>query len=99
MLLSHLLKNVPHSEINENVNVTSIVSDSRQVTEGCVFVCIKGENFDSHILADDVLKRGAVAIIVQCDLEIPEQVVVEDTKKPLLICVPNFTTILIKSSK
>ncbi|MBQ8783913.1 MAG: UDP-N-acetylmuramoyl-L-alanyl-D-glutamate--2,6-diaminopimelate ligase [Clostridia bacterium] len=90
MLLSHLLKNVPHSEIKENVNVTSIVSDSRQVTKGCVFVCIKGENFDSHTLARDVLNDGAVAVIVQSDLEIPEQIIVEDTKKALALMCAEF---------
>ena len=83
MLLSHLLKNVPCSEIKNNVNVTSIVSDSRKVTDGCVFVCSKGENFDSHVLAQDVCRRGAVAVVVQFDVGIPEQIIVEDTKKAL----------------
>ncbi len=90
MLLSHLLKNISHSEICRNVNVTSIVSDSRQVTEGCVFVCIKGESFDSHILAQDVCRRGAVAVVVQEDAGIPEQIIVDDTRKTLALMCGEF---------
>lgn len=90
MLLSHLLKNIHHSDITDNVNVTSIVSDSRQVVDGCAFVCVKGEHFDSHTIAEDVIKRGAVAVIVQTDLGIPEQVMVDDTKKALALMCAEF---------
>lgn len=90
MLLSHLLKSVSHSEITENVNVSSIVSDSRQVTEGCVFVCIRGEKFDSHILAHDVIRRGAVAVVVQWDVGVSNQIIVDDTKKALAVMCAEF---------
>lgn len=90
MLLSHLLKSVPHSEIAENVNISSIVSDSRKIEQGCAFVCIKGQNFDSHLLASEVLRKGAAVVIVQRDLGISGQVIVPDTKKALALMCSEF---------
>lgn len=90
MLLSHLLKNISHSEIKENVNITSIVSDSRQVTPGCVFVCIRGENFDSHLVAHEVLNGGAVAVIVQWDAGVDNQIIVENTRQALAMMCAEF---------
>ncbi len=87
MLLSHLLKNIENSGFNENINVTSIIYASDQVTPGCLFVCISGQNFDSHLLAHEVHRRGAAAVIVQRDVGLESQIIVNDTKKALaLIC-------------
>ncbi len=90
VLLSHLLKNVKHSEIINNVNVTSIVSDSDKVSQGSVFVCIRGQKFDSHLIAHDVLRRGAVAVVVQWDVGLPEQIIVPDTKQAFALMCAEF---------
>ncbi len=42
---------------------TDVTHDSRQVREGTVFVAIKGSTMDGHRFIDDVLRRGAAAII------------------------------------
>lgn len=44
---------------------SSLIYDSRKVEEGCVFVCIKGANFDAHDVAEDAAKRKAAAIVME----------------------------------
>ncbi len=90
MLLSHLLKNVEHSEIKKDVEVTEIVSNSKKVIKGCVFVCASGQNFDSHILAADVERRGAVAVIAQKETDAKNQVLVDDTQEALALMCSEF---------
>jgi UDP-N-acetylmuramoyl-tripeptide--D-alanyl-D-alanine ligase len=43
--------------------LTQICSDSRAVVPGAVFVCLVGENTDGHLYMEDVLAKGAVAVV------------------------------------
>ncbi|MFD2923324.1 UDP-N-acetylmuramoyl-L-alanyl-D-glutamate--2,6-diaminopimelate ligase [Halobacillus naozhouensis] len=43
--------------------VSSIVYDSREATNGSVFICIKGEHHDGHLFIEQALGRGAKAIV------------------------------------
>lgn len=45
--------------------VSSVVTDSRQVVAGSVFVAIKGERVDGHSFAAGAIKDGAIAAVVQ----------------------------------
>ncbi len=54
-----------HRHIGHSVLIDDVVTDSRKVTPGCLFVAIKGEKFDAHDFLDDVVKQGAAAIVVQ----------------------------------
>lgn len=47
----------------ENVEVNAVVIDTRKVTEGCLFVCIKGERFDGNDFAEQALAAGAAAVL------------------------------------
>lgn len=50
----------------------SVVStDSRQITEGCIFFALKGERFDGNRYALEALDRGASYAVVD-DPELPE---------------------------
>ena len=64
---------------------TTVVSDSRQVGEGSVFVAIKGERVDGHDFVAGVAGAGAVAAIVEH--KVPEaaiaQIVVADSVRAL----------------
>jgi UDP-N-acetylmuramoyl-tripeptide--D-alanyl-D-alanine ligase len=40
-----------------------VTTDSRQVKAGCLFVCLKGDNFDGHSFITQALKQGAQGII------------------------------------
>jgi UDP-N-acetylmuramoyl-tripeptide--D-alanyl-D-alanine ligase len=41
-----------------------IVTDSRKIGEGDLFVALKGDNFDGNKFAEEALKKGAIAAIV-----------------------------------
>jgi UDP-N-acetylmuramoyl-tripeptide--D-alanyl-D-alanine ligase len=55
-----------------------VITDSRDVIDGDVFVAIKGENFDGHDFAQSALDRGAVAVVVSRETT-DREVLVEDT--------------------
>ena len=50
---------------DENVLVTSIVTDSRQVTNGTLFAAIKGERVDGHNFVAQCIEAGAVCALVE----------------------------------
>lgn len=48
--------------------VAAVRTDSRAVTPGDLFFCLKGERFDAHSFAAQVAGAGAVAIVAQREL-------------------------------
>jgi UDP-N-acetylmuramoyl-L-alanyl-D-glutamate--2,6-diaminopimelate ligase len=48
-------------------NVLGVVCDSRQISEGCVFVAVPGNKQDGWSFVDDAIERGAVAIVSEHD--------------------------------
>ncbi len=34
-----------------NIEISEVVNDSRKITAGCLFICVKGANFDGHMFA------------------------------------------------
>lgn len=66
MRLSDLLNELDYECIqgSTDTEVTKIVSDSRKIEEGCLFVCIEGANFDGHAFAAEVVKAGAKVLVV-----------------------------------
>ena len=54
---------------NGDIEIKDLVYDSRKVSEGCVFVCIRGTNFDGHDAAMEAVKNGAIAIVSEKDME------------------------------
>lgn len=96
MQLSQLLAGTVYAVIkgSADVEVSAIVSDSRQAVSGCVFVCVRGNHFDGHSTICQVLADGVCAVIVE---KLTEEVVdavhqgtcqatiilVEDTKSAL----------------
>lgn len=49
----------------ENESINSVVSDSRKVTPGCLFLCIEGNNADGHDFAQKAIDAGATACLMQ----------------------------------
>ena len=47
--------------------VRDVVTDSRSLQAGDLFVALRGPRFDGHSFVEDVLGRGAVAAIVEKD--------------------------------
>ena len=67
MLLSELLSgaNIGCPNNISDINVTSIVTDSRRATEGSMFVCIDGLNVDGHKYIKDAVRAGASVVVTE----------------------------------
>lgn len=76
--------------ITENLEISRVTSDSRQITPGCLFVCIAGARFDGHSAAEQVLKEGAAAVVCERDLGLDQQLLVEDSREAYGILCSNF---------
>jgi UDP-N-acetylmuramoyl-L-alanyl-D-glutamate--2,6-diaminopimelate ligase len=62
-------------------DVAAIVLDSREVTPGALFCCVRGANVDAHELAPDAVARGAAAVLVDHALDIDvAQVIAPDVR-------------------
>ncbi len=53
-----------------------IKTDSRLIQNGDLFVALRGENFDGHEFIADAVKRGAVGVIVENNLEFDKDILV-----------------------
>lgn len=70
------------SELVPDTLCTGIVTDSRSVKPGEVFLALRGETFDGHAFVETAWKQGAIAAIVDRQLPLPiPQFVVSDTLK------------------
>jgi UDP-N-acetylmuramoyl-L-alanyl-D-glutamate--2,6-diaminopimelate ligase len=71
MLLSELLDRIEYECLQGTVEcaVKGVVYDSRKVSEGCLFICVRGANFDGHDFAADVAERGAKVLVVSEDVK------------------------------
>lgn len=67
--------------IGTDTQIDSVTTDTRQITEGCLFVALKGEKFDAHDFAADAVKAGSGALLVskRLPVDVP-QLVVADTR-------------------
>lgn len=67
-----------------DIEITDVITDTRKVTPGCLFIALIGERFDAHDFAADAVKAGAGALLVSRPLDLPvPQVVVADTRQAL----------------
>lgn len=76
-----------------NIEVNDIAYRSEKVTKGSVFVCLKGFSSDGHKFILDAIKRGAVAVVLQDKVEIPQgitSVIVNDSREALANMSLNF---------
>lgn len=84
MKLKTLVGNVPGKIRiigNEETEILSLCSDSRQVKPGALFFCTPGLRMDAHDFAPQAVEKGAVALIVERKLPIDvPQVLVEDVR-------------------
>ena len=70
MKLRELLTDLEYELLQGNLDVDgkALVYDSRKVEDGCVFVCLRGANFDGHDFAAKAVEAGAAALIVEEDV-------------------------------
>ena len=88
MLLDQMLERLCFTCVQGDVHieVSELVYDSRKVKENCVFVCITGAVKDGHDFIMEAAKQHAAAVIVEKELELPEDITVikvEDSRLAL----------------
>lgn len=67
MKLSDLIKNINGAKIlgDPQIEITNIYLDSRNVTEGALFIATKGASSDGHNFIESAITNGAKAIICE----------------------------------
>lgn len=84
---------------NLDIDITSVVSNSKEVKNGSVFVAINGFSSDGHQYIEDAVQKGASVVIAQigCDMSVLKKVannvtivLAPDTRYALAICSSNF---------
>lgn len=71
MLLSELVKDLSFECLQGSLerDVTAVVYDSRRIEKDCLFLCIKGANFDGHQFALDAVGKNAGVLVVSEPVE------------------------------
>jgi UDP-N-acetylmuramoyl-L-alanyl-D-glutamate--2,6-diaminopimelate ligase len=91
--LDALIRALAPSEVTgaRPVEVSDLAYDTRTVTPGAVFFCVRGQRRDGHELAWEALERGAVALVVERRLEadVP-QLIVPDTRAAMPVAADVF---------
>lgn len=88
MYLDNLLEGLEYTCLRGDVHtlVTSLVYDSRKTVKGSVFVCITGTVTDGHDYIPQAVEKGAAAIVIEKDIDLPAGVTVvrvENARKAL----------------
>ena len=79
MKLSQLLLDVNTTSVVEDIEISGVTSDTRQLRFGDLFVALRGGAFDGHKFAEVAMKAGALAVVCEQDLGLAQQVIVPDT--------------------
>ena len=85
MKLSALLERLEYTCCQGTVEqeVSTVVYDSRKVQENSLFICIRGAVVDGHKFVSDVIEKGAKVLVVEENVQAPEDVtviLVKDTR-------------------
>lgn len=85
MKLLSLLEKIEYNVVQGivDIDITKLIYDSRKVDKEAVFVCIQGAKSDGHSYIDDVIKKGAVAVVVEKEVTVQEGITVikvDDTR-------------------
>lgn len=65
---------VPSPRHLEQVQISELTADSREVKPGSCFVAIRGLRSDGHKYVRGAVEAGAVAVVVEDDVEVPQGV-------------------------
>lgn len=72
---------------SQDVNIKSVVGDSRKVTKGSLYVAIPGMDVDGHDYISEACRNGAIAIIGEKDIDLGDKtyIRVKNSRKALAI--------------
>lgn len=95
MKLAEILSSIDFYEtagpIDENLEISNMEVDSRDVTPNSLFVCIKGQTVDGHDFAAQAADKGAVALLAEKKIETAlPLIIVKDTSRALAMIGAHF---------
>ncbi|MEA4912343.1 MAG: UDP-N-acetylmuramoyl-L-alanyl-D-glutamate--2,6-diaminopimelate ligase [Oscillospiraceae bacterium] len=91
MRLQALLQGIEYQgTVDASIEISDVRSDSRKVGRGSAFVCIRGRKYDGHDAAQAALDAGAVLVVTQHALGLPNEIVVSDTRWAYARLCQNF---------
>lgn len=88
--LNYLLERLEYTKVQgqTDIMIQELVYDSRKAKENSLFVCVDGTVVDGHTFIEQVIEKGASAIVVSKDVDVPEHITVirvENTRKALAV--------------
>ena len=60
-----------------NLPISAVVTDTRKIVPGCLFIALKGPRFDGHEFVEHAKEQGAAAALVEREV---------DSALPQLVC-------------
>ena len=80
MKLYELIKGIAETDLPD-MEITDLTSDNRkEIKKGGMFVCIKGNTFDGHTAAEQMIEKGAAVVVTDHDIGVENQIIVADTR-------------------
>ncbi len=78
MKLEELVKELTVEEIRGSLDkeISGVIYDSRKDCAGALFIFISGTKVDAHTFLPQVIEKGASAVVVEREVEVPENVTV-----------------------
>ena len=79
MLLSTIAEELHVARPQREAEITDVAYDSRKVTPGALFCCLRGEKTDGHRFARQAVDKGAAALIVEerLPIDVPQLLVTD----------------------
>jgi UDP-N-acetylmuramoyl-L-alanyl-D-glutamate--2,6-diaminopimelate ligase len=93
MKLGKLLENVSITQLNADtdVEITSVVNDSRTASKGSLFVAVRGYESDGHKFIGSAVSLGAACVVCE---EAPSEnvpyVLVDDSRRAMAVISANY---------
>ncbi|WP_126426001.1 UDP-N-acetylmuramoyl-L-alanyl-D-glutamate--2,6-diaminopimelate ligase [Brevibacillus marinus] len=76
---------------DEQLEITGMTADSRQVQPGDLFICVSGFTVDGHNFAAEAARRGAVAVVAERAVDVAcTTVLVPDTRRAMAVLADRF---------
>lgn len=94
--LQELIELLPNAMIQgkTEILITDLAQDSRKIISGTLFVCLSGVKNDGHNYIMQAYRQGAVAVLVEKDVEnIPQDLTVikvANTRVAMMVIAPYF---------
>ena len=91
--LEELIRALAPEEVvgRANVDILDLAYEGQAATLGSLFFCVPGARADGHDFAGTALENGAVAVVVERQLDVPvPQVVVADVRASMAVAADRF---------